>query len=46
MSLYIDYLSEIESRKKEGLKPKPIEDTDLVVLQHQDRDIQMPSPSR
>ena len=26
MSLYTDYLSEIESRKKDGLKPKPIED--------------------
>ena len=26
MSLYIDYLSEIENRKREGLKPKPIID--------------------
>ena len=30
MSLYIDYLSEIESRKKNGLKPKPIEDGKLL----------------
>ncbi len=30
MSLYTDYLSEIETRKKEGLKPKPIEDGNLL----------------
>ena len=30
MSLYTDYLSEIENRKKEGLKPKPIEDGKLL----------------
>ena len=30
MSLYTDYLSEIETRKKEGLKPKPIEDGKLL----------------
>ena len=30
MSLYSDYLSEIENRKKEGLKPKPIEDGALL----------------
>ena len=30
MSLYTDYLSEIENRKKEGLKPKPIEDGILL----------------
>ena len=30
MSLYSDYLSEIENRKKEGLKPKPIEDGELL----------------
>ena len=30
MSLYIDYLSEIENRKREGLKPKPIEDGALL----------------
>ena len=30
MSLYIDYLSEIENRKREGLKPKPIEDGVLL----------------
>ena len=30
MSLYTDYLSEIESRKKDGLKPKPIEDGILL----------------
>ena len=30
MSLYKNYLSEIENRKKEGLKPKPIEDGALL----------------
>ena len=30
MSLYTDYLSEIETRKKDGLKPKPIEDGKLL----------------
>ena len=30
MSLYIDYLNEIENRKKQGLNPKPIEDAALV----------------
>ena len=39
MSLYTDYLSEIETRKKEGLKPKPIEDGKLlkeIILQFKD----------
>ena len=39
MSLYTDYLSEIETRKKEGLKPKPIEDGKLlkeIILQIKD----------
>ncbi|WP_170336327.1 bifunctional aconitate hydratase 2/2-methylisocitrate dehydratase [Ruegeria arenilitoris] len=30
MSLYTDYLSEIETRKKQGLHPKPIDDGALV----------------
>ena len=30
MSLYINYLNEIETRKNEGLNPKPIEDGALV----------------
>ena len=30
MSLYTDYLNEIESRKEQGLHPKPIEDAALV----------------
>jgi len=30
MSLYTDYLSEIETRKKQGLNPKPIDDGPLV----------------
>ncbi|MGL1922015.1 MAG: bifunctional aconitate hydratase 2/2-methylisocitrate dehydratase [Hyphomicrobiales bacterium] len=30
MSLYTDYLTEIETRKKQGLHPKPIEDAALV----------------
>lgn len=30
MSLYTDYLTEIENRKKQGLHPKPIEDSALV----------------
>ena len=30
MSLYTDYLSEIENRKQQGLNPKPIEDGALV----------------
>ena len=39
MSLFTDYLSEIETRKKDGLKPKPIEDGELlkeIILQIQD----------
>ena len=30
MSLYTDYLNEIEERKTQGLHPKPIEDGALV----------------
>ena len=30
MSLYTDYLTEIEQRKAHGLQPKPIEDAALV----------------
>ena len=30
MSLYSDYLTQIENRKKDGLKPKPIEDGELL----------------
>lgn len=30
MSLYTDYLEQIETRKTQGLHPKPIEDADLV----------------
>jgi len=30
MSLYTDYLDQIEARKKDGLNPKPIEDAPLV----------------
>ncbi len=30
MSLYTDYLEQIETRKGDGLHPKPIEDADLV----------------
>ena len=30
MSLYTDYLNEIEARKGEGLNPKPIDDGALV----------------
>ena len=30
MSLYTDYLSEIETRKEQGLHPKPIDDGALV----------------
>ena len=30
MSLYTNYLSEIENREKEGLKPKPIDDGALL----------------
>jgi len=30
MSLYADYLAQIETRKQQGLHPKPIEDADLV----------------
>ena len=30
MSLYTDYLQQIESRKDQGLHPKPIEDAALV----------------
>ena len=31
MSLYTEYLEQIEARKKDGLHPKPIEDAPLVV---------------
>ena len=36
MSLYTDYLSEIETRKEQGLNPKPVEDGDLVaeIIEH------------
>ena len=45
MSLYTDYLEEIETRKTQGLHPKPIEDAELVCelvtqikdLQHEHR---------
>ncbi len=30
MSLYTDYLAQIETRKEQGLHPKPIEDAPLV----------------
>ena len=30
MSLYTEYLQQIETRKEDGLHPKPIEDADLV----------------
>ena len=30
MSLYADYLNQIETRKEQGLHPKPIEDAALV----------------
>ena len=30
MSLYTDYLEQIETRKEQGLHPKPIEDAELV----------------
>ena len=30
MSLYSDYLNQIETRKDQGLHPKPIEDADFV----------------
>ncbi|MEM7289956.1 MAG: bifunctional aconitate hydratase 2/2-methylisocitrate dehydratase, partial [Pseudomonadota bacterium] len=30
MSLYTDYLTEIENRKEQGLSPKPIDDSALV----------------
>ena len=39
MSLYKEYLLEIENRKKDGLKPKPIEDGELlkeIILQIKD----------
>ena len=39
MSLYSDYLTQIENRKKDGLKPKPIEDGELlkeIILQIKD----------
>ena len=40
MSLYTDYLKQIESRKDQGLHPKPIEDADLVeVLIDQIKDL-------
>ena len=31
MSLYTDYLEEIETRKAEGLSPKPIDGADLTL---------------
>ena len=36
MSLYTDYLTEIETRKEQGLNPKPIDDGDLTkeVISH------------
>jgi aconitate hydratase 2/2-methylisocitrate dehydratase len=30
MTLYSNYLTEIENRKKDGLNPKPIEDGELL----------------
>lgn len=30
MSIYLDYLQEIEDRKSQGLNPKPIDDGDLI----------------
>ena len=30
MSFFKEYISEIETRRKEGLKPKPIDDADLI----------------
>ena len=30
MSLYTDYLKEIENRKNQGLSPKPIDDASLL----------------
>ena len=41
MSLYTDYLTEIETRKKQGLHPKPIEDgalVDEIIAQIKDAD--------
>ncbi|MEL7300612.1 MAG: bifunctional aconitate hydratase 2/2-methylisocitrate dehydratase [Pseudomonadota bacterium] len=41
MSLYADYLAEIEARKADGLHPKPIDDGDLtaeIIGQIKDRD--------
>ena len=41
MSLYTDYLEQIETRKEQGLHPKPIEYADLVeVLIAQIKDTQ------
>ncbi len=41
MSLYTDYLAQIEERKAHGLHPKPIEDADFVeVLIEQIKDAQ------
>ena len=36
MSLYTDYLEEIETRKEQGLNPKPIDDAALLgeVIDH------------
>jgi len=31
MTLYSNYLAEIENRKKDGLNPKPIEDGKLTL---------------
>jgi len=40
MSLYNDYLAQIEDRKEQGLHPKPIEDAEFVeVLIEQIRDL-------
>ena len=40
MSLYTDYLDQIQTRKTQGLHPKPIEEAELVAeLIHQITDI-------
>ena len=31
MNRYIEYLSEIKTRKKQGLNPKPIDNIDLIL---------------
>ena len=44
MSLYTQYLDEIESRKQQGLNPKPIEDAALVAeLIEQIKDLENPN---